>query len=218
MKKLMMCLLVGIILLGMTACGSNTIAKDDAAAATKVSAANITEDVKAQFKNSVFMGDSITEGFAINEILPRESVIAGAGTTAGFIYEDLDMLVEKKPDNVFIMLGLMDILMPVDDPKELFRNDLTKLINKIKEDLPDCKVYLQSIPPVTQDTLKAEPRYEGLEEYNGILKEVADKLSVNYIDIRELAQETPDLYAEDGIYFKKGVYQLWLMKLSESLY
>ncbi len=201
MKKLMMCFLVGILLVGMVACGNKTAEKD----------------VTAQFKNSVFMGDSITEGFAFNEILPRESVIAGAGTTAGFIYEDLGTLVEKKPDNVFIMLGSIDILMPVDDPKELFRNDLTKLINKIKEDLPDCKVYLQSIIPVTQDALKEDPRYEGLEEYNEIVKEVADKLSVNYVDIRELVQESPDLYAEDGIHFKKEFYQLWLKKLSESL-
>jgi lysophospholipase L1-like esterase len=185
----------------MAACGNKTAEKD----------------VTAQFKNSVFMGDSITEGFAFNEILPRESVIAGAGTTAGFIYEDLGTLFEKKPDSVFIMLGSIDILMPVDDPKELFRNDLTKLINKIKEDLPDCKVYLQSIIPVTQEALKEDPRYEGLEEYNEIVKEVADKLAVNYVDIRELVQENSDLYAEDGIHFKKEFYQLWLKKLSESL-
>jgi len=46
-------------------------------------------------------------------------------------------LSEKKSDKVFIMLGSCDTLMPVDDPKRLFRNDLTKLINKIKEELPD---------------------------------------------------------------------------------
>jgi lysophospholipase L1-like esterase len=201
MKKIMISFLIGILLVGVTACGNKTAEKD----------------VTALFKNSVFMGDSITEGFAFNEILPRESVIAGAGTTAGFIYEDLGTLVKKKPDNVFIMLGSIDILMPVDDPKELFRNDLTKLINKIKEDLPDCKVYLQSITPVTQNTLKEDPRYEGLEEYNEIVKEVADKLSVNYVDIRELVHENPDLYAEDGIHFKKEFYTLWLNKLSESL-
>lgn len=207
MKKFMMCFLIGILLIGTVACGNKTAEKDDP----------VEKGVTAQFKNCVFIGDSITEGFAFNEILPRESVIAGAGTTAGFIYEDLGTLVEKKPDNVFIMLGSIDILMPVDDPKALFRNDLTKLINKIKEDLPDCKVYLQSITPVTQDALKADPRYEGLEGYNEIVKEVADKLSVSYVDIRELVQENPDLYAEDGIHFKKEFYQLWLEKLSKSL-
>ncbi|MBB6218351.1 lysophospholipase L1-like esterase [Anaerosolibacter carboniphilus] len=199
MKKLMIRFLIGILLISMTACGNQTSEKD----------------VTTKFKNSVFMGDSITEGFVVNEILPKESVIAGAGATAGFIYDDMDTLVEKKPDNVFIMLGSCDLLMPVDDPKELFRNDFMKLINKIKEELPDSQIYLQSITPVTQDALKEDPRYKGIEEYNQILKELADKLSVNYVDIGTLAQENPDLFAEDGVHFKKEFYPLWLEKLSK---
>ncbi len=198
MKKLMIGFLIGLLLISATACGNKTA----------------EEDAEAEFESSVFLGDSITEGFVFNEILPREAVIAGAGTTAGFIYDDIDGLSEKKPDNVFIMLGSIDILMPVDDPKELFRNDLTKLINKIKEELPDSNIYLQSITPVTQEALKEEPRYKEIEEYNEIVKEVADQLSANYVDIGTLAQENPDLYAEDGIHFKKEFYQLWLEKLS----
>jgi len=201
MKKLMISFLIGILLVSITACGNKTVEKD----------------VEVKFENSVFMGDSITEGFAINEILPKECVIAGAGATAGFIYDDIGDLVGKKPENVFIMLGSIDILMPVDDPKELFRNDLTKLINKIKQELPDSKIHLQSITPVTHEALKAEPRYVGLEEYNEILKEVADKLSVNYVDIAAIINENPDLFAEDGVHFKKEFYQLWLDKLAESL-
>lgn len=201
MKKLMMSFLIGILLVGMTGCGNTTAAKDDA----------------AKFKNSVFMGDSITEGFAINEILAKECVIAGAGATAGFTYDYIGTLVEKKPDNVFIMLGSDDMLMPVDDPKELFRNDLTKLINKIKEELPDSKLYLQSITPVTQEALKQEPRYERIDEYNVLLQELAGILSVNYVDIGALAKETPAFFAEDGVHFQKEFYQLWLKKLSKSL-
>lgn len=202
MKKIMTCLLIGMFLVGMAAaCGTKPAEKDGS----------------AQFKNSVFMGDSITEGFAFNEILPKEQVIAGAGATAGFSYDDIDALVERKPDNVFIMLGSVDILMPVDDPKELFRNDLTKLINKIKEELPGSKIYLQSITPVTEEALNQEPRYQGIEEYNGLLEELAGKLAVHYVDIGALAKESSALFAEDGIHFKKEFYQLWLKKLSESL-
>ena len=201
MKKLIMGFLMGILLLGLTACGSETAAKD----------------VKLEFENSVFIGDSITEGFAVNEILPKERVIAGAGATAGFTYDDLGALVAKKPDKVFIMLGSDDLLMPVDDPKELFRNDLTKLVNKIKEELPGCKIYLQSITPVTQEALKQEPRYERMGEYNELLQELAGKLSVNYVDIGVLAKENPALFAEDGVHFQKEFYQLWLKKLSELL-
>jgi len=200
MKKLMMVFLIGILLIGLTACGNETGERD----------------VKLKFKNSVFMGDSITEGFAINEILPQERVIAGAGATAGFTYDDMGALVEKKPDKVFIMLGSDDMLMPVDDPQELFRNDLTKLIAKIKEELPDSEIYLQSITPVTQEALKQEPRYKRIAEYNELLKELAGKLSVNYVDIGALAKENPALFAEDGIHFQKEFYQLWLKILSES--
>lgn len=203
MKKLMAGFLMGMILLGMTACGNG---------------AGIAEEgVAADFRNSVFMGDSLTEGFAFNEILPQEQVIAGAGATAGFSYDDLDALAEKKPDQVFIMLGSVDILMPVDNPQELFREDLTKLINRIKKDLPGAEIYLQSITPVTQEALKQEPRYAGIEEYNGIIKEVAEKSGVHYLDIGILAKENPALFAEDGIHFKKEFYQLWLQKLSEAL-
>ena len=199
--------LTGILLLGMTACGNKPGEKD---------IANIT-DVKATFENSVFMGDSITEGFAFNEILPEGQVIAGAGATAGFTYDDISALVTKKPDHVFIMLGSVDILMPVDDPQTLFRNDLTKLVERIKEELPGTEIYLQSITPVTREALNQEPRYERIGEYNGILQEVAGRLAVHYVDIGALAEENPGLFAEDGIHFKQEFYTLWLQKLTESL-
>ena len=202
MKKLMMSFMIGILLIVTVACVNKTAEKD----------------ATAQFKNSVFMGDSITEGFAVNEILPNESVMAGAGATAGYSYDEyMDDLAEKKPDNIFIMLGSDDMLMPVDNPKELFRNDLTKFINKIKEELPDSKIYIQSITPVTQEALELEPRYERIEEYNELLKDLAYELSVNYVDIGALAKENSGLIAEDGVHFKKEFYQLWLNKLSESL-
>ncbi|WML33502.1 SGNH/GDSL hydrolase family protein [Clostridium sp. OS1-26] len=209
MKKLMMCFLVGILLVGMAACGNKTAEKADKKDAKK--------DVTAQFKNSVFIGDSITEGFVINEILSKDCVIAGAGATAGYTYDQIGDLAKKKPDNVFIMLGSDDMLMPEDNPKELFRKDLTKLVDKIKKEVPDSKIYLQSITPVAQKALKEQPRYKGIDEYNDLLKELAGKLSVNYVDIGALAKKNPNLFAEDGVHFKKEFYQLWLNKLSESL-
>jgi lysophospholipase L1-like esterase len=199
MKKIMFCFLVTILVINVIAC-SNTPEERDST---------------TKFENSMFIGDSITEGFAFNEILSKESVLAGPGATAGFTYDDIDVLVEKKPDNIFIMLGSCDILMPVDNPKELFRSDLNRLIDRLKEELPDSKIYLQSITPVTDDAVEKEARYEEIGEYNKILMELADELSVSYVDIGALALENPDLYAEDGIHFKKEFYQLWLEYLSK---
>lgn len=201
MKKLFLCFLMSILVLNITACGNETTEKD----------------VTDQFKNSVFLGDSITEGFTVNELLPKECVIAGAGATAGFTYEKIADLVEKKPDHVFIMLGSIDMLWPKGDPRALFEKDMTKLIQKIKEDLPGAKIYLESITPVTQEALKDEPRYKNIDDYNKLLQELADKLSVHYVDIGALAKKHTDLFAEDGIHFKKDFYQLWLKELAKLL-
>lgn len=218
MKKIMMCFLIGILLIGTVACGNKTAGNKTAGNEIVGKDATGENDVTAQFKNSVFIGDSITEGFTFNEILPSENVMAGAGATAGYIYEEyMDDLAEKNPDNVFIMLGSDDMLMPVDDPKALFKSDMTKLIDKIKEEVPDAKIYLQSITPVTQEALNSDGRYKIMDEFNELIRELADKLSVNYVDIAAIINENPDLFAEDGIHFKKEFYQLWLDKLAESL-
>jgi lysophospholipase L1-like esterase len=201
MKKLLMCFLVSMFILGITACENNTT----------------DQDVAAQFKNSVFIGDSITEGFVFNEILPQDAVLGGAGTTAAFAYDDIGGLAAKKPDHVFIMLGSDDMLWPKGDPKALFETNMTKLIEKIKEEVPNAKIYLESITPVTQEALKEEPRYKHIDDYNTFLQALAAKLSVKYVDIGILAKKNPDLYAEDGIHFKKEFYPLWLKELSKSL-
>lgn len=199
MKKTMLCLLLSIISLGLIGCWNKAI----------------EEDLVSLFENSVFIGDSVTEGFAFNEILSQEQVIAGAGATAGFSYDDVDVLMQIKPEYVFIMFGSVDLLMPVNDPQKLFRTDLTKLINKIKELTPYSEIYLQSITPVTEAAIIAEPRYGEIEKYNQIIREVAHQLKVHYVDIGALIEANPDLYAEDGVHFKKEFYQLWLEQLAE---
>lgn len=198
MKKSMVYLLLFIITLGSTGCWDKTTG----------------ENVASQFESSVFIGDSVTEGFAFNEILPREQVIAGAGATAGFSYDDVDVLFEIRPDYVFIMFGSVDLLMPVDDPLGLFRTDLTNLINKIAGLTPHSEIYLQSITPVTEAAQNVEPRYRDIEKYNEVVQEVAHQLDVGYVNLGALVDENPNLYAEDGVHFKKEFYPLWLGRLA----
>jgi lysophospholipase L1-like esterase len=215
MKKLLMCFLVSIFILGIAAC-ENAPTSTTTTTNTTTNTTDTNGDVAAQFKNSVFIGDSITEGFVVNEILPKENVIAGAGTTAVFAYDDIKDLAQKKPDHVFIMLGSDDMLWPKGDPKALFENSMTKLVQKIKEDVPNAKIYLESITPVTQDALKGEPRYKNIDDYNALLQKLAQKLSVHYVDIGAVAKQHTDLFAEDGIHFKKEFYSLWLKELAKS--
>ncbi len=202
MKNIVMCFLVGIFSLSIMASANPPPDKD----------------IAAQFKNSLFIGDSITKGFTNYEILPNDSVIAENGTTADMLYDEVvSGLAGKKPDYVFIMLGTNDMLVPNSDPKALYESNMTKLIQKVQEELPTTKIYLESIPPVSQQALQNEPRYKNIDDYNTLLQQLAEKLSVQYVDIGIVAKNNPDVFAEDGVHFKKAFYPLWLEELSKLL-
>lgn len=196
--QLVLGVILGVVLFVITGCGK----------------ADFKDKIEDRFETAVFMGDSITEGFSFNKIIPEEQVMAGAGATASYIREEyMDKLVEKKPERIFIMLGSDDLLMPVEDPKGLFIEDFTKLLDEIKEKLPESKIYIQSITPVSKDAIKREPRYKEIDDYNQILKALASNLSVQYVNIEKLVKNDSSAFAEDGIHFKKKFYYDWLEEL-----
>lgn len=199
MKKMILSLIAGALLLSLAACGGGQDKRNYAAA----------------YADSIFVGDSVTEGFSFNEILTVENVLAGAGATVGFLREDMDALIERTPKRVYILLGQCDLLMPVDDPLQLFRSDYAAYIQTIQRKLPDCTIYLQSITDVSNSALKEEPRYREISVYNDAIAVLAEELSVNYIDLNDFASKHTDLYAEDGIHFQKEFYSLWLDFLAE---
>lgn len=199
MKKAILGLVTGVMLLSLAACGRGQTERDYA----------------AEYADSIFVGDSVTDGFSFNEMLPAENVLAGAGATVGFSMEDIDTLIERSPKRVYILLGQCDLLMPVDDPLKLFRDDYTTYVKTIQEKLPDCKIYMQSVTDVSASVLKEEPRYAKISVYNEEIQTLAAELSVSYIDLNAFASEHSDLYAEDGIHFHKEFYPLWLDFLSQ---
>lgn len=174
------------------------------------------KDYEAQFQDSVFVGDSLTEGISFNEYLPEAQVVAGAGATAGFAMEDLDKVVEQAPERVYILLGQCDMLWPEGDPLALFEENYTAYLDALTEQLPDCKLYLQSIPHVSEEALETEPRYGQIDAYNEVIQKLAEAYGAVYVDLNGLVDAHTDLHAEDGVHFQKEFYPLWLDLLAET--
>lgn len=65
------------------------------------------------YQTSVFLGGSITEGLSYHDVLDEENVLAGVGKTAEFaLKEDVDRLVSRMPEHIYIQQGSDDILWP----------------------------------------------------------------------------------------------------------
>jgi len=97
--------------------------------------------------DTVFLGDSITEGGEWGELFPQ-SIVRNRGivgdTTTGVI-ERLDQITKGQPAQIFLMIGINDIAANV--PQSDIVANITKIVDKIREDSPDTKVYLQSLLP-----------------------------------------------------------------------
>ncbi|BAH43939.1 hypothetical protein BBR47_29620 [Brevibacillus brevis NBRC 100599] len=219
-KKMMGITLFAMVALTVAACGTNGQPQPPASEITRQAGDISTPEQTSYaslYQTSVFLGDSITEGLSYHDVLKEENVLAGAGKTAEFALEDLDELVKRKPEHIFIQLGSDDILWPTDHPKEYSLSYYAQLIERIKERLPEASITILSVTPVTAKAEKAEPRYQNIGDYNKGLKELASKVKVGYIDVSSIVADHPDMYDEDGIHFQAKFYPILLDYVKDEL-
>ncbi|TKI55474.1 lysophospholipase [Brevibacillus antibioticus] len=210
-KKMLGITLIVMLALSVAACGSNGQPPtfEITRQAVDISTPQQTS-YAAQYQKSVFLGDSITEGLSYHDVLKQENVLAGAGKTAEFALQDVDELVKRKPEHIFIQLGSDDILWPTDNPKEYSLSYYSQLIDGIKVRLPEASITILSVTPVTAEAEKAEPRYRNIRDYNKGLKELASKVQVGYVDVSSIVADHPDMYDADGIHFQAEFYPILL--------
>ncbi|WP_052344251.1 GDSL-type esterase/lipase family protein [Bacillus ndiopicus] len=207
-KKIFLSVFIGVFAVFATACGNNQIEKEI-----------VTIDAKAPYKSfygkSVFLGDSLLIG--LSDLLEETNVIANAGATALFAIQEVDNIVNQNPEHVYIMLGSDDLLFPVDNPQKESLDNYAVLIEKIKTQLPNVKIHVLSVPFVTKEAIKAEPRYKNISDYNKGLEKMAVTEKINYIDLSSIFEKNQDLYKEDGIHFKADFYPIYLNYIKKQI-
>lgn len=172
---------------------------------------------KLFFENSVFMGDSITEALEFYNILNSSSVLAKKGQDVIKARKSVPQLKNLNPKRIFILYGENDLEL-FSNPKD-FEDNYTKLVKDIKTALPNSQIYLQSVMPAQP---KAQQRNKKLSNFRSslfldVVKRVAKKEKVNFIDIRPVIANKNYLYERDGIHFNAKFYSLWLNYLRQKL-
>ncbi len=170
---------------------------------------------KTMFSNSVFLGDSIIGGLTNDDLLDSVNVMGGLGATVEFTLENVDELVRRNPEYVFLSLGQNNIKEPLKESKENFQKQYSKLVLDIKEKLPNSKIYILSITPVSSNDAKTVLSNKSIDDYNLILKDIANTEQVNYIDLSPIFKNNVIRYDGDGSHFKNDFYPLLLDYLKE---
>ena len=102
--------------------------------------------------------------------------------------------------------------------KEKFIIYYKDLINTIHSGLPEAKIYVQSILPVSSEVEGKKPflNNENIDIFNQALRDMAAEENIEYLNIREILENNMDLLEPDGIHVKYNFYELWLDYLTKN--
>lgn len=183
------------------------------------------KEVKVIDDNYVFLGDSITNGYDLEKFY-KDMPVVNSGINGNITSDILEAMPKRlyqyNPSKVFILIGTNDINKKISDEEIL--GNLEEIINKIKENRPLCKIYLQSIYPInkTDDDkinhdMVDKRTNEKIQKLNVKYKELAKKSKITYINMYdELADEDGNLlidYTIEGLHISEEGYKIITKKL-----
>ena len=192
-----------------------------------------TEDDKSTyFKDTLFIGDSRTDGLHINTGEKNAQFYACKGLAVNNILtekfvklkgsKDKVTLIEALNKNsfkkIYISLGVNELGWAYADK---FIDQYKEVIEAIMEAAPDSEIVVQSILPITKKRSTGEKVYtnEKVTTYNELIKAMCEELSVTYGDVVPAVANTegylPEEGSVDGIHLKKSYYQKWLDYIKE---
>jgi len=163
----------------------------------------------------IFLGNSITEGCEWNELFDDDR-IKNRGISADVaegIFLRLDEVTESKPLKIFLMIGINDLAFgySIDEILQFYN----KILNKIKEDSPKTKTYIQSVLPINESFGKFSA-YDTLSnviiKLNLKLEKLAQDQSLEFINLHEsflLNNRLNPKYTNDGLHLTGKGYLLW---------
>lgn len=170
------------------------------------------QDYREVFSGCVIMGDSVASGFSVYGVLDSTNVVAKVGTGLTSYENELKAVTELKPRCIFVYYGFNDV-GHVNGDVQLFKQEYTDFINKLKQALPDTKIFVNELFPVKSVEVVKNGAYADLSPYNQAIREVCAEQKIPFLENADLVK--PEDYEEDGYHFKKEFYPRWLRQMVE---
>ena len=176
------------------------------------------------FDDAAFVGDSITEGIKLYEVMTNATVVAARGINLDNVFTDdqirtaqgnstvMGALEAAEPKKIYIMFGANGVGWFTE---QHFTDVYTKFVQAVKEQHPESQIYLQSILPVTQefDDSREDISNDKINRYNELVVEIAEEQKVHYLDVASAFKDEKGCLPEDsngdGMHFGNKYYQKW---------
>jgi lysophospholipase L1-like esterase len=168
-----------------------------------------------------FLGDSLTDSCEWSELLSNPKIknrgIMGDSTEG--LLNRLNQIIQSKPQKIFIMIGINDLLNNIETTKIL--DNYQKIITTIRTDSPKTKIYIESVLPLNfeLDKTKRPINNQNISDFNNNLKNFSDNSNIFYIDLYSkflnLSGQLDQQYTFDGIHLNGKGYLIWKNEISK---
>ena len=199
-------------------------------------AANGRVDV-GYFDDTIFMGDSLADGFkdyaawmslkgrgtlylTQRSMTPRSFMQPGAMVDAGDagVVDVWATIADRQPGKMYITLGT-NALMAM-DPAE-FIESYYQLVAKIRQTSPNTTIYITTIPPTSSAYAAKEERLskERIQQANDLIAKMCREENLALINLYDVVMGADGYLNEeinsDGIHMTPEGYKMWLNYLIE---
>jgi len=162
----------------------------------------------------IFLGDSITDFGEWSELFDSARIKnrgIGGDRTDGVLGR-LNEMLRAAPDKIFLMIGYNDLSKGVNF--ETIISNYRKIIQLIRTQSPETRVYVQSVLPVNYDKYRGRVRNTDVVKLNQHLKDLSIQYKAEYIDLFESFRDGNDqlsseFSANDGLHINGKAYLEW---------
>lgn len=169
--------------------------------------------VWSMFDDYVLLGDSRAVGFEYFGYLPDERVMAESGATILSLEEHIPDIVALNPSNLFLCYGLNDVSIGIWPTPEDYAEDFERIIDLIREELPDVNIYISSILPARDPAFNTSTLWYNIPDYSAAVSEMCDRIGCHFVDNTEICETYADMWEVDGIHVRTTFYPYWAANL-----
>jgi len=169
----------------------------------------------------VMLGNSLNNNAPWTELFPGKPIINRgiSGDIVSGIDQRLDEIITLKPVKLFLQSGCNDMYNKEQVNVAAVWADYEKLIKDIKTNLPDTKLYVQSVFHIGYQAKYPEVFNAAADEVNKFLEAGAEKYGYVYLDVNSLLCDKygylRDELTFDGIHLAAGGYSIWTKMLND---
>jgi lysophospholipase L1-like esterase len=175
------------------------------------------------FEKSVFLGNSSIESLYVYGLALDADFFYRVGLTVSSVFTKptvsgtvpvVDEVNGRRYDEVFLMFGQNELGWEYTD---IFIDRYAGVIDAVRERQPDARIYIMSIPPVSERVSAKNVNgvnQEKVVEYNARLAELARVKGADYLNVAPMLMDErgflPEDASSDGIHLNKAYSEIWM--------